>query len=68
MQNNEPSLNNIDDYNGNESPEKRRTILIVIAICLIVGGIYTGFRIAYDTPSDYIGTEQNPGIIPSTRF
>jgi hypothetical protein len=68
MHNNEPSLNNIDDYNGNESEEKRRTVLIVIAICLLVGVIYTGFKIAYDTPNDYIGTPEKPGINTAPRL
>jgi len=68
MQNNEPNLNNIDDYNGNESEEKRRTVLLVIAFCLLIGAIYAGFRVAYDTPSDYIGTPQNPGINTAPRL
>lgn len=67
MQNNEPSLNNIDDYNGQESPEKRRTVLLVIAFCLLVGVVYTGFKMAYDTPSDYIGTTDKPGITTTPR-
>ena len=31
---NEPSLDQIDDYNNNESPEKRKTIKLVILFIL----------------------------------
>ena len=58
----EPSLDQIDDYNDNESPQKRRTIYLVILLILIVGAIYTGFKYAYSDVEEYIGTEQNPGI------
>lgn len=68
MENNEPSLNNIEDYNNQESDEKRRTVLLVIAFCLLVGMVYTGFKIAFDTPSDYIGTSEKPGINTTPRF
>jgi hypothetical protein len=37
----EPSLEKIDDYNGNESRQKRNTVRFVIVFCLIIGGIFT---------------------------
>ena len=59
---NEPSMSKIDDYNGNESAEKRSTINKIILSLLVVGAIYGGFRYAYSTVSDYNGTPDNPGI------
>lgn len=44
MLHSEPTLEELDDYNGIESNEKRLVIFGVIAICLIIGGIYTYFR------------------------
>jgi len=41
MSTNEPTLESIEDYNGNESIEKRRTIWIVIISGLLIGAIYT---------------------------
>lgn len=58
----EPSLEQIDDYNNNESPEKRRTIRLVIIGILIVGVIYALVKYNFSTPNDYIGTPENPGI------
>ena len=58
----EPSLEQIDDYNNNESPEKRRTVRLVIIGILVVGAIYAMVKYSYSTPSDYIGTPENPGI------
>lgn len=60
--NNEPSLNQIDDYNNNETPQKRRTVLLVVLICLLVGVVYSYFKYSNDVESDYIGTKENPGI------
>ncbi len=62
MIDNEPSMSKIDDYNGKESAEKRSTINKVIILCLVVGAILVGLKIAYNDPGDYVGTPQNPGI------
>jgi len=59
---NEPTMNQIDDYDGKESPEKRKLVRSIIIGLLIVGAIYAMIRYSFDTPSDYVGTEQNPGI------
>lgn len=59
--NNEPSLEKIDDYNGNESNEKKNTIIKVIIFCLVVGAIFTYFRIT-STQDEYVGTSEKPGI------
>ena len=34
---NEPTMNEIDDYNHNESPEKRRTINLIIVSLVFIG-------------------------------
>lgn len=60
--NEEPSLEQIDDYNNNESKEKRRTIWAVVILCLVVGAFFTYLKISYSEVDDYVGTEQNPGI------
>ena len=44
MNKGEPSLNKIDDYNGNESRQKRVIVRLVVIFCLIVGGILTYFK------------------------
>ncbi|MBU1667459.1 hypothetical protein KKC13_03515 [bacterium] len=58
----EPSLDQIDDYNNNESPEKRRTVRLVIIGILIVGALYALVKYNFSSPSDYVGTVENPGI------
>lgn len=59
---NEPSLEQIDDYNNNESPEKRNTVRLVVLFCIAVGIIYGIAKYNYSTPDDYVGTKNNPGI------
>lgn len=39
--NNEPTLEEIEDYNNQESDEKRRTINIVIMALIALGIVYT---------------------------
>ncbi len=45
IEDNEPSLEKLDDYNGNESPEKRRTIWLVVLAALAVGVIMAMFGV-----------------------
>ena len=40
LNNSEPSLEKIDDYNGNESKQKRNTVRLVVIFCLLVGGVF----------------------------
>lgn len=35
----EPSLGKIDDYNGNESKQKRNTVRLVIILLLVIGAV-----------------------------
>lgn len=60
--NSEPTLDKIDDYNNNESPQKNKTIKLVVLFILLVGAIYSGAKYYFSDVSDYIGTEENPGI------
>lgn len=43
---NEPTLEKLDDYNGKESKEKRRTIWIVVLAALAVGAIFASFEMS----------------------
>ena len=38
----EPSLTKIDDYNGNESKQKRNTVRLIVILLLIFGGLIFG--------------------------
>ena len=60
--NTEPTLDQIDDYNGNESPKKRRTVRLIILFLLVVGIAYSITRYNNSDVSDYVGTKDNPGI------
>lgn len=61
----EPTLESIDDYNNNESPQKRATIYKVIYGLLALAVVLGGLKLAFYDVSDYSGTPQNPGIVPS---
>ncbi len=62
MQNNEPTLQNIEDYDGKESTEKKLTIWIVILSGLLIGSIYA--IIAANTGvSDLLVDKETTGII-----
>jgi len=63
----EPSLEQIDDYDNNETPEKRRTVRLVIIGILVIGVIYALVKYNFSTPNDYVGTPENPGINTSKR-
>jgi len=58
----EPSLDQIEDYNDNESPEKRNTVKLVVLFCIIVSIAYGFLKFSYNTNDDYIGTKDQPGI------
>ncbi|MEA3512584.1 MAG: hypothetical protein U9R37_03185 [Campylobacterota bacterium] len=59
---NEPTLEQIDDYNDNESPEKRRTIKLVILFLIVVSVVYGLFKFSYNSVDEYVGTPDKPGI------
>ena len=58
MNNTEPTLEAIEDYDGNESQEKRKTIWIVILSGLLIGAIY-GIISVNSSVSDEIKTQTN---------
>lgn len=37
---NEPSLEKIDDYNGNESKQKRNTVRLIVLLLLLIGAFF----------------------------
>jgi hypothetical protein len=45
----EPTLSQMDDYNGNESLEKRRTVYMVIGLLLALGLGYTMIKTSLDS-------------------
>ena len=59
---NEPTLDQIEDYNDQESPEKRKTVRLVVIFCIVVGIAYSIVKYNYSTESEYIGTKEQPGI------
>ncbi len=58
----EPSLGQIDDYYGKETPEKRRLVRNIIIGLLVISAVYGFVKFSFSTPSDYVGTPENPGI------
>jgi hypothetical protein len=57
----EPSLESIEDYNNNESKEKRLTIWVVILSGLLVGAIYGIIK-----ANSHVSDELTPTNLEST--
>lgn len=62
MQSNEPTLQEIEDYIGKGSKEKRLTVWIVILSGLLLGSIY-GIISANTSVSDVLVSKERTGII-----
>lgn len=64
IQDNEPSLEKIEDYDGKESPSKRNTVRLVIVILLIIGAFFAYIRNdSYESAKkEYVGSPEKPGI------
>ncbi|WP_309499611.1 hypothetical protein [Sulfurovum sp.] len=58
----EPTLEKIEDYNGGESKEKRLTIWIVILSVLLMGAIYGIISVSSTVP-DVLADKEKTGII-----
>ncbi len=58
INNTEPTLEAIEDYNGNESEEKRKTVWIVILSGLLIGAIYSIIA-GNSSVNDEIKTQMN---------
>jgi len=59
---NEPTMYTIDDYNNQESTQKRTTIRFIIVGLVLFAGVLSYIKMTHDTVSDYIGTSDSPGI------
>ena len=65
---NEPSLEQIDDYNGHESKEKKNTVRLVVLFCIVVGIAYGFVKFNYNSVDDYTGNKKDPGINTTKSF
>jgi len=63
----EPSLSTIDDYENNESPEKRKTIHMIIGGLILFVIVLGVIKVMNNEVSDYIGTPESPGIDVSRK-
>ncbi len=61
MKNIEPTLEGIEDYNGQESKEKRMTVWIVILSGLLIGAVYTIISVN-SSVSDDLGVSHATGM------
>lgn len=62
LQHDEPNLEDIDDFNDNETPEKRNTVKLIVVGILIVGAIYSYFKANNNQLDEYVGTPEKPGV------
>ena len=60
--NNEPTLEGIEDFDNNESPETRSIINKVIVGLLVLGALYTSAKIYFSDVSDQIDTSSKPAV------
>jgi len=58
----EPTLEQLEDYNGQESNEKRLTVYIVILSGLLIGAIY-GIIASNTSVSDVLVSDEQTGIV-----
>lgn len=59
----ELTMDKIEDYHGKESKEKRNIIWLVIIGGIVLGLLITYFRMTTAPEDPYIGTSEKPGII-----
>jgi hypothetical protein len=60
--NNEPTLEGIEDFDNNESSQKRSMVKKVVVALLIVGAFYTAAKIYFSNVSDAIDTKNVPAV------
>lgn len=60
--NNEPTLEGIEDFDNNESPETRSIIKKVIVGLLVLGALYAGMKIYFLDVSDRVDTSSKPAV------
>jgi len=63
----EPTMGQIDDYDGHESPEKRKLVRNIIIGLLLISAVYGFIKFTISTPNDYVGTPEKPGINTTPR-
>ena len=63
MQYTEPTLENLEDYRGQESSEKRLTIWVVILSGLLVGALYSIVKLNTTSSAEIVSTEKVTGIV-----
>lgn len=64
----EPTNAQIDDYNDNETPEKRKTVYLIIGALVLIGAVSFFLLKPSMIPSDYVGTTEEPGIVSTEVF
>ncbi len=57
IENDEPTLEKIEDYRGKESKEKRMTVWIVILLGLLIGAIYVIIGASSSVSDDLGGSD-----------
>jgi len=60
MNNNEPSLNQISDFQT-EDKEKAKVVYFVIGFLAVVAGVIIAVKLTSSAP-EYVGTKSEPGI------
>jgi len=60
--NNEPTLENIEDFDNNESEETRSIVRKVIVTLLILGLFYAVSKFYFSDVSDRIDTTNRPAV------
>lgn len=64
---NEPTLENLEDYDTLKG-EKKRTVWIAIFAGLLIGAIVVGAKHYYSNTSETIPTEDTIGKVPPKRW
>ncbi|HIP47254.1 MAG TPA: hypothetical protein EYG95_06825 [Campylobacterales bacterium] len=60
--NNEPTLEEIEDFDNNESPETRSIIKKVIVGLIVLGALYGATKFYFSDVSDKLDTTSRPAV------
>ncbi len=60
----EPNLHDIDDYNNNESPHKRKVVRLTILLLVLGALIYGGIRFFVHSQ----GYGSSPHVVPAEKL
>ncbi|MFK5975168.1 MAG: hypothetical protein QM493_01550 [Sulfurovum sp.] len=61
LENSEPTLESIEDYDGNETPEKRKTVWLIIIVGVVIAVAY-GVWVSQTSVSDTVADQNKTGI------